>query len=105
MSGRPTVPPIRTSTLLAYLLSLYAMMAEGLLLLSHLNPNKQFAMAKTVLAGILLLFFIITWRRRDELRALRCTGGRIELTPIQIVLVTLVVGAIGCLPEILEALK
>jgi len=104
MADNLRLPPIRTSTLLIYLFTLYAAIGELLLIASHiLGGAKKAPAANMALTAFVAVVAVMAYQRRSEFQILRRTGGQIDLTFTQAVIVTLFVVALGCLPILFPA--
>jgi|SRR3954470_768417 hypothetical protein len=97
MGELPKHPPVPTSVLLGYLIGVYAVLGEFLLLVIHIfDWGKIPALAHGILIGVVCVLSVVAWYRKDDFLKLRSTGGSIELTGTQIFVVCVfLMGLIG----------
>lgn len=92
MSDQRRHPPVPTPILLGYLIGIYALIGELLLIVLHVFvPGKVPLAAHAIIIGVVCVLSVVAWHRKEDYQQLRPTGGRIELTGVQIVAVILFV--------------
>lgn len=92
MSDKRRHPPVPTPILLGYLIGVYAILGELLLMMLHIfAPGKIPLAVHGIVIGVVGILSVVAWHRKEDYQRLRPTGGRIELTGMQMVAVVLFV--------------
>lgn len=92
---------VRTLSLLGYLAAIYAWLVEiGVVLMSIFTKIRFGLASQIIIFALMLLFSGFAWRRREDFRSLRYSGGRIPLTDLQSLIVAAFIIAFGGLVSV-----